>query len=108
MKNSLLEEVIESAEKKIVEGEPLSRLLKQSPLIPNLVIRMVAIAEETGKMAPMLQNVSDIYDDELERNLAQLTTFLQPVLLLILGGIVGVVLLSILLPLTDVSSFISS
>jgi general secretion pathway protein F len=108
MKNSLLEEAVANTEKKIAEGETLSSQLKRSPLVPNLVIRMLSIAEETGKMSPMLQNISDIYDEELERNLAQLTTYVQPLLLLILGGIVGIVLLSILLPLTDVSSFTSS
>jgi general secretion pathway protein F len=105
MKQLLLEKIIERAEKRIVEGEKLSEELKKDPLIPNLVTRMLAIAEETGKMAPMLGNIADIYDEELEKNLNQLTTLLQPILLLFLGGIVGLVLLSVLLPLTDVGSF---
>ena len=108
IKNILLESVIEQAEKRIVEGEKLSSQLKLSPFIPSLLVRMLSIAEETGRMAPMLQNVAEIYDEELERSLAQLTTFLQPVLLMILGAVVGLVLLSVLLPLTDVSSFIST
>jgi general secretion pathway protein F len=108
IKNILLESVIEEAEKRIVEGEKLSNQLKLSPFVPSLLVRMLAIAEETGRMAPMLQNVAEIYDEELERSLAQLTTFLQPVLLMILGAVVGLVLLSVLLPLTDVSSFIST
>lgn len=108
LKNASLEEAIENAEKKIIEGEKLSATLQKCPLFPSLVIRMLAIAEETGKMAPMMQNIADIYDEELERSLTQIATFLQPMILIFLGGIVGVVLLSILLPLTDVSSFISS
>ncbi len=108
MKQKLMEQVIAGAEKKIAEGETLSSELKNSPLIPNLVIRMLAIAEETGKMAPMLQNIADIYDEELEKNLTQMTTLIQPLVLLILGAVVGVVLLSVLLPLTDVSSFVST
>lgn len=106
MRHVALEEVIERAEKKIVEGKKLSAELKDSLLIPPLVSRMLAIAEETGKMAPMLQNVAEIYDEELERSLLQITTLLQPLLLVILGGIVGLVLLSILIPLTDVNSII--
>lgn len=108
MQHPFLEEAVENAEKKIVEGKALSAELKHSPYMPALVVRMVAIAEETGKFPEMFQSLSDIYDDQLERSLAQVTTFLQPVLLLILGGIVGIAILSILLPLTDVSSFISS
>jgi general secretion pathway protein F/type IV pilus assembly protein PilC len=106
MKNPLLEQLIANAEKRIVEGSPLSEQFKQASFIPPLVPRMLAIAEETGRMAPMMQNIAEIYDEELERSLHQLTTLLQPILLLILGGIVGVVLLSVLLPLTDVSSFL--
>ncbi len=108
IKNALLESIIDQAEKRIAEGEKLSNQLKTSPFIPPLLVRMLAIAEETGRMAPMLQNVAEIYDEEVERSLAQLTTFLQPLLLMILGGVVGLVLLSILLPLTDVSSFLST
>lgn len=106
MNNPPLEEVIARAETHIVEGQPLSQQLKASPLIPALVPRMLALAEETGKMAPILQNIADIYDQELERNLTHVTTFLQPAMLLLLGGVVGLVILSILLPLTDVSSLI--
>lgn len=108
MKHALLEEAIDRAQKQIVEGKSLSEELKKSPHIPALVTRMLAIGEETGKMPEMLQSLSDIYDQELERSLTHITTFLQPALLIILGGIVGLVVLSILLPLTDVSSLISS
>jgi general secretion pathway protein F len=108
MKQLLLEKVIENAEKRVAEGEKLSVQLKNSDLIPGLVVRMLATAEETGKMAPMLQNIAEIYDEELEKNLAQITTLMQPLILLILGAVVGLILLSVLLPLTDVSSFIST
>jgi general secretion pathway protein F len=106
MKNLLLEDIVQKAEKGIAEGRPLSQSLKESTHMPPLVYRMVALAEQTGKMAPVFEHIADIYDQELERNLAQLTTLLQPALLLLLGGIVGIVILSILLPLTDVGSFV--
>jgi len=108
MKHPLLEEVIADAEGQIIEGKPLSHELKKSSRIPPLVARMLSIAEETGKMPEMFKNISDIYDGELERNLSHVTTFLQPALLILLGGIVGLVILSILLPLTDVSSLIAN
>ena len=108
MKLRLLEKIVENAEKKVVEGEKLSAMLKLSPLIPSLVTRMLSIAEETGKTSNMLYNIAEIYDEELEKNLSQMTSLFQPIILLILGAIVGLVLLSVLLPLTDVSSFISN
>ncbi len=108
MKHALLEKSIENAEKQIVEGKSLSEELRQSAHIPALVTRMLSIAEETGKFPEMLENLSDIYDQELERSLTHITTFLQPALLVILGGVVGLVILSILLPLTDVGSLIAT
>lgn len=108
MRHAILEEVIAEAEKHLIEGKTLSSQLKNSSYIPPLVVRMLSIAEETGKLSEMLKSLSDIYDSELERSLAQITTFLQPGLLVILGGTVGLVILSILLPLTDVSSLVSN
>lgn len=108
MRHHTLEIVIEKAEKSLIEGSSLSEELKQSSFIPPLVTRMLSIAEETGRLDEMLKNLSDIYDSELEQSLAQITTFLQPALLILLGGTVGLVILSILLPLTDVSSIISN
>lgn len=104
MKNRLLEEVIVRAEQKVSEGKPLSEELRASPLIPSIVPQMLAIAEETGKTAFMLQNIANICEENLEKKLQQFTAFLQPALLLLLGLIVGLVLLSILIPMTDVGS----
>lgn len=106
MKNRLLEEVMTQAEKQVTEGKPLSEPLRHSALIPPIVPRMLAIAEETGKTAPMLQNIASICEESLEKRLQQFTTVLQPALLLLLGLIVGLVLLSILIPLTDVGSML--
>ncbi|HUD02228.1 MAG TPA: type II secretion system F family protein [Rhabdochlamydiaceae bacterium] len=104
MKNRQLEEVIANAQQKVSEGKSLSQELKASPLIPSIVPRMLAIAEETGKTAFMLQNIANICEENLEKRLQQFTAFLQPALLLLLGLIVGLVLLSILIPMTDVGS----
>jgi len=108
MRHVLLEGAIEKAEKQVIQGSSLSQELKKSLHVPPLVSRMLGIAEETGKLPKMLQSLSDIYDQELERSLTYITTFLQPILLVILGGVIGIVILSILLPLTDVSSLIST
>lgn len=108
VKSPLIEESILDAEKRVGQGERLSAAFKGAPLIPSLVLRMLALAEETGRMTDAFQSLADIYDEEMEKHLSQLSTFLQPALLITLGAIVGLVVLSILLPLTDVSSFTSS
>jgi general secretion pathway protein F len=108
VKNPLLEQGIVSAEKKIVRGIRLSESFKEASHIPSLVVRLVALSEETGKMQEAFSHLSQIYEEEVEKHLSQLTTFLQPVLLITMGMIVGLVVLSILLPLTDMSSFVSN
>lgn len=102
VKNRLLEEIFEKAQRHVSEGKTLSSQLFEPTLIPPIVPRMLAIAEETGKTSLMLQSIADITEENLERDLHQFIAFLQPALLLLLGLIVGVVLLSILIPLTDV------
>jgi general secretion pathway protein F len=104
----VLEDVLSKTEKEITEGKKLSQLFAESPYIPPLVIRMLAIGEETGTMPSMMRSIAEIYEEELDKDLQQLMTFLQPAVLLFLGAVVGLVVLAILLPLTDVSSFVSS
>jgi general secretion pathway protein F len=108
MHNRALDRVVKLAAQRVAEGGSLSHELKKSPLIPSLMIRLLAISEETGDLAHMMQRLSMIFEEELEKNLTHLTTLLQPLLLLILGLIVGVILLSVLIPLTDVSSIIET
>ena len=106
--NSAFISLIEETSSQVVEGKKISQLFAEAPFIPPLVLRMIAIGEETGNMSLMMRNMAEIYEEELDRDLQQLATFLQPAVLLFLGVVVGVVVLSILLPLTDVSSFVSS
>lgn len=108
VKSPLIEEAISGAEKRVGQGERISAAFKGSSALPPLVLRMLALAEETGKMDEAFFNLAEIYDEEMEKHLSQLSTFLQPALLITLGAIVGLVVLSILLPLTDVSSFTSN
>ncbi len=108
VKSSLLDSLLSQVELQLIEGKKLSQLLSHSRLIPPLVIRMLHIGEETGTMTTIMQSLADIYEEDLDKDLEQIMTFLQPVILLLLGAVVGLVVLSILLPLTDVSSFTTS
>ncbi len=104
MNNPAYEKVICETEEGIITGLKLSYLFRQSPLIPPLVVRMIATAEETGSLSEMMMNIAEIYEEMFERSISQFTNLLQPVMLLILGLMVGTVLLAVLLPMTDVSS----
>lgn len=105
MKHPLLEEDVERAAEKVCEGEKLSSALSGGRF-PSLVLRLLAIAEESAKTEDMLFNIALIYEDELDSKLHRLAAVAQPILLVALGIIVGFIVLSVLLPLTDVGSFI--
>lgn len=107
MGHPILEKVIAKAEYLIAQGDPIHLPFASHPLIPPLVPRMLGIAEKGGNLDGMMRQIAEIYEEELERTLAHFSTVAQPVLLLFLGAIVGFVLLSVLIPLTDVSTFAS-
>lgn len=108
MRSPPFEALVESAEKGVMEGKSLSEQLKASAYVPKLMVRMLATAEQVGQLDRAFHNLATIYDEDLEKNLLQMTTLLQPLMLIVLGAVVGLVILSILLPLTDVSSFLNS
>lgn len=105
MQHPELEKIIASSEERIAQGESIHKTFENHPLIPPLVPRMIGIAEEGGKLPFMMKQIASIYEEELEKTLTRFTSVVQPVLLLMLGVVIGFVLLAVLLPMTDVSSF---
>lgn len=105
MKNVVLENELKVAEGKIIEGHSLSHELGKSDYFPQLVSRMLSVGEESGTTVVMLNRIADMYEQELEKTLDRVMALAQPIILIIMGIIIGTVLLAIMLPLTDVSSF---
>ncbi len=105
MQNAALEEEIKQAEAKIVEGSSLSKELSKSKWMPKMVTRMLAIGEDSGTVVVMLNKIADMYEENLEKSLDRLMALAQPVILIFMGVVIGTVLLAILLPLADMSSF---
>ena len=99
--NSVLEIEMERASKEIIEGQTFSGATGRSQLIPPLFSRMVRIGEETGRLAPILSNLAQLYEEDSDRLLERAVSLLQPVLLIAMGVIIGATLLAILLPLAN-------
>jgi general secretion pathway protein F/type IV pilus assembly protein PilC len=97
-----LERSIERAKNRLLEGSRLSFELGRAKEIPPLFSRMVQIGEETGRMAELVEQVGSMYDQESKRILERSLTLLQPIVLILMGIMIGVVLLSILMPLSDI------
>jgi general secretion pathway protein F/type IV pilus assembly protein PilC len=105
MRNAVLEKEIEIAETRIIEGSSLSQELGRSDYFPHMAARMLAVGEESGTSVAMLNRIADMYEQEIEKSLDRVMALAQPLILIVMGLVIGTVLLAILLPLTDVSSF---
>jgi type IV pilus assembly protein PilC len=83
----------------IREGSTLAAALERPKILPKLAIEMISVGEETGSLEPMLRDVAEFYDGDLDVRLTQLTTWIEPVLLLIMGVVVGGIVIIMYLPI---------
>ncbi len=106
--NKVLTDAIEKAADNIREGQSVAVPLRQSGEFPPLVTHMIAIGERTGDLEPMLEKVATAYDAAVERALATFTSLLEPLLIVVMGGTIGVTALALLLPMMQMSKFAGS
>lgn len=106
MNNRVLEETVETARQNIREGETIADPLKRSGEFPALVTHMIAVGEKSGEMEEMLRRVSQIYDGEVERVIARLTSLMEPIMILAMGAIVLFIVVAILLPIFEMGQMI--
>jgi type II secretory pathway component PulF len=83
----------------ITQGAGMAASLRTSPLFPSVVVNMVAIGEETGQLPDVLMRVASSYESQVERDIKLLTSFIEPVIILMLGLVVGAIVISMLLPI---------
>jgi general secretion pathway protein F len=99
MGNVHLAEAVRRARNAIAEGADLAGPLKVSRFFPPIVVHMVAVGEKTGELERMLSHVADAYDTEVELRIRAMTSMLEPALLVAMGVVVGFVVVSVLLPI---------
>lgn len=95
-----MEKVVEDVKK----GLSISYLLKTMDFFPPMVISMVGIGEESGSLEDMLSKTADYYDEELDASIQRMLALLEPALIIVMGGIVGFIVISMMLPIFDLSS----
>lgn len=105
LQNGYMEAKIISMREQIERGESLSRCASNTGLFTPLVVQMLVVGEETGKVDEMLQHVAAFYEEEVDYDLSRLSTLLEPVILGVLGLMVGVLALGVFLPMWNMSSF---
>jgi general secretion pathway protein F len=103
--NAALEKVVQDAIGSIREGQSIAEPLKRSGRFPPIVTHMITVGEKSGQLEGMLESVSNAYDTEVENRVQMLTSLLEPLIIVMMGGIVGFIAVSILMPLIQMSSF---
>jgi len=104
--NRVLFDATEAARDAIREGQSIAPPLKKSGIFPPLMIHMIAVGERSGRLEEMLFKTAETYEAEVDTTIATLTTLLQPVMTLFMGGIVLFIVLSILLPIFQMNQLI--
>jgi len=100
--NEIMSDAVLEARARIREGDRIGDPLQRSKLFPPMVVQMISIGEESGALDPMLAKVADFYEAEVDAALASLTASIEPVMIVLLGGAVGFIVISMFLPLVYV------
>lgn len=97
--NDVIADAVMQASDRIKEGQSISAPLEESKVFPPMVTQMVLVGEESGELETMLLNVSQFYDQEVERAVEQLTSVIEPILMVVVALFVGVMVISMYLPI---------
>ena len=104
--NVLFTDVLEKAEDEIRAGKSLASSLAKSRYVQSIVVQMISVGEQSGELESMLNKIAETYEREVESRIMALTSMLEPVMILIMGLIVGFVVISILLPIFEMNQMI--
>lgn len=106
--NTILEDVIDKAIEEVREGQSLAVPLKRSGEFPPMVCQMIAMGEQSGQLEEMLSNAAQAYEIQVDTKLSTLTALLEPLMILMMGVIVGMLVASVLMPLLDMNKAFSA
>jgi type IV pilus assembly protein PilC len=97
--NAVFERMYKRIYESIREGDTISQPLKESRLVDDMVVNMIDVGEETGDLDSMLYKISDVYDEEVNVMVESLISLLEPIMIVVLGGIIGTIVIALFMPL---------
>ncbi len=100
--NVVVEEAMEGVIASVKRGGTIAAPLAQEPIFPTMVTHMVGVGEETGALDSMLDKIAEFYEDQVEASVKALTSIMEPIMIIVIGGIVGFIVISMYLPLFTV------
>jgi len=106
--NVIVEEAIMYARQKIAEGKNMAQPLTETNVFPPMVVQMVGVGEQTGALDTMLNKIADFYEEEVDVAVSAMTSLIEPVLMVGIGGTVGVVLIAMYMPIFSIAGKIKA
>jgi type IV pilus assembly protein PilC len=104
--NWVIEEALSDVRVKVGEGVPIAQPLVDNPIFPPMVSQMVKIGEETGELEKMLGKIADFYEDEVDSAIQSLTSIVEPLMMILVGMMVGVIVIAMYLPMFKMLSLV--
>lgn len=105
--NRVIEDAVMLARESIREGERIADPLKRSGVFPPMVIQMISVGEETGNMDIMLHKIADFYDQEVEQAVKGLTSMIEPIVIVIMGVVIGGIVIAMFVPMFELGNLAS-
>jgi general secretion pathway protein F len=102
--NAVIRKALIQSRESIQEGQTISAPLKASGEFPPILTHMIAVGEKTGELEEMLNVVSDAYDTQVDTAIQSMTRLLEPLMILVMGGIIALVALSIFMPMMELNN----
>ncbi len=104
--NAVVAEAVMASRASVSEGESIAKPMAERTVFPPMVVQMIAVGEETGALDTMLEKIGDFYNDEVQTMVEGLTSLIEPLLIVVLGGVVGGMLISLYLPMFNIINLI--
>jgi type IV pilus assembly protein PilC len=104
--NVVIEEAMVDVKESVRSGEPIARPLSRVPVFPAMVTHMISIGEETGALDAMLNKIADFYEDEVDAAVKSLTSIIEPIMMMFIGGLVGLIVISMYLPMFNMMNLV--
>jgi type IV pilus assembly protein PilC len=105
--NWVVEEALAGVRQKVHEGVPIAQPLIENPVFPPMVSQMVKIGEETGELEKMLTKIADFYEEEVDAAVSSLTSIIEPLMMIGVGIMVGIILIAMYLPMFKMLHLVS-
>ncbi|MBX3272543.1 MAG: type II secretion system F family protein [Sandaracinaceae bacterium] len=106
--NTIVEDAINTTSDRIREGRTMAEPLMETKVFPPMVVQMIGVGEQTGALDNMLNKIADFYEEEVDVAVAALTSMLEPIMLVVMGGIVGFIMIAMYMPIFEIAGQVQS